>query len=403
MKNNWKKVKLGDITTKIGSGATPTGGKNSYGNHGISLIRSLNVYDFKFEEKNLAFINDIQAKKLQNVEICENDILLNITGASVGRCCIVPKEILPARVNQHVSIIRIKKESADAHFVFYYINSFQNKNRFLGLAQGGATREALTKTTIENYEIDFPSLPIQQKIASVLSAYDDLIEVNNKRIKILEEMAQRIYNEWFVEFKFPGHEKVKIKNCVPEGWEEREVKDFVEFERGIEPGSKNYLDKKNKGSIPFLRVGDLGSRSSNIFIEEELAKGKILNKDDIAVSMDGTVGIVKNGLYGAYSTGIRKLVIKEDVLSKAFLYNLMKSEDIQNTIKAHAQGATILHASRSIDYMRFVFPPADLMGEFNEIVEPTLNLRINLKESVDNLRETRDLILPKLMSGEIDL
>ncbi len=105
----WSKIKLSDITSKIGSGATPRGGKSAYKAHGISLIRSMNVHDGEFIEKNLAFIDESQAKKLSNVIIEKNDVLLNITGASIARCCVVPSRILPARVNQHVSILRACK------------------------------------------------------------------------------------------------------------------------------------------------------------------------------------------------------------------------------------------------------------------------------------------------------
>lgn len=168
-----QKTKLKEITTKIGSGATPKGGKESYKSSGITLIRSLNVYDFNFEYEGLAFIDESQAQKLSNVEVKQNDILLNITGASVARCCIVPSNILPARVNQHVAIVRINSLLANPYYVYYSINSNQYKKHLLALAQGGATREALTKDTISNFEICLPSLHTQNKIASILSALTD--------------------------------------------------------------------------------------------------------------------------------------------------------------------------------------------------------------------------------------
>ena len=130
-------VELRAITTKIGSGATPRGGKKSYKDSGIPLIRSLNVYDFEFRHKDLALIDEMQAEKLVNVEVQPNDVLLNITGASVARCCMVPDDVLPARVNQHVAIVRIDPALASAHYVLYCINSPLYKNHLLTLAQGG--------------------------------------------------------------------------------------------------------------------------------------------------------------------------------------------------------------------------------------------------------------------------
>ena len=117
--SEWRECKLGSITSKIGSSATPKGGGKSYKNEGISLIRSQNVYDFQFSKAGLAYIDDNQANELRNVEVFEDDILINITGESVTRCCIVPKQILPARVKHHVSIIRPFNDQADYKFIFY--------------------------------------------------------------------------------------------------------------------------------------------------------------------------------------------------------------------------------------------------------------------------------------------
>jgi len=244
-------VALQAITSKIGSGATPRGGKESYKADGIPLIRSLNVYDFCFEKDDLAFIDAEQARQLDNVTVEQDDILLNITGASVARCCLVPNGLVPARVNQHVAIVRTIKTVADPHFVFYSINSPQHKQRLLTLAQGGATREALTKQTIEKFEIPLPSVPVQQRIASILSAYDDLIENNTRRIKILEDMAQMLYREWFVNFRFPGQQKVKIVESelgpIPKGWTAKCVTDAV----FVNPTTK----VPKEGVKPFVPMG----------------------------------------------------------------------------------------------------------------------------------------------------
>lgn len=166
-----------DICTKIGSGATPRGGKESYKDEGITLIRSQNVGDYRFLYDGLAHINDEQANKLNNVIVENDDLLLNITGDSVARACKVPTSVLPARVNQHVSIIRTNSKKADSQFILYFLQ-FKKPN-LLKLAEAGATRNALTKGMIEDFEINLPPLETQQKIASILSALDDKIELNN--------------------------------------------------------------------------------------------------------------------------------------------------------------------------------------------------------------------------------
>lgn len=186
---DWEKIPLKHLTTKIGSGSTPRGGRNSYKETGIALIRSMNVYDRSFQAKGLAFIDKEQAKKLSNVSLEENDVLLNITGASVARCCVVPKNILPARVNQHVSILRTKKKILDPYFLNYQLVCPKNKNRLLMIAGGGATREAITKTMQENFEIFVPSLQEQKKIVFYL---DCITEKNEKLIKHYQSQLKQL-------------------------------------------------------------------------------------------------------------------------------------------------------------------------------------------------------------------
>ena len=164
--NDWNKEQLKNITKKIGSGSTPKGGKGSYYTEGISLIRSLNVHNGKFEYKDLAYIDELQAKQLNNVMVEEQDVLFNITGASVARSCIVPKNLLPARVNQHVTIIRCNLEQLNPIFLNQQLlnASYQNFLIFLG-ESNGATRQALTKEQIENFFVIVPPLELQNQFA----------------------------------------------------------------------------------------------------------------------------------------------------------------------------------------------------------------------------------------------
>ena len=306
---------------------------------------------------------------------------------------------------QRTYVICSKDNNVLLNRYLYY--ALRPKLSLLQSHSSGVTTKFLTLGILKNIDLDVPPKENQSKIASILSAYDDLIENNTRRIKILEEMAQRIYKEWFVDFRFPGHKKVKFVNSelgkIPEGWRVELLDKYVDFERGVEPGSNNYEKNATKENIPFLRVGDLGNRSIEIFVNQSLTENKIIKEDDIAVSMDGTPGIVKMGLFGCYSTGIRKLVIKDNIMKKSFLYFLMISEHIQNIIKAHSKGTTILHASESIKNMNFILPASDLMKIFDEMVSPMIKEILSLNKKNKILRETRDLLLPKLISGELDV
>jgi type I restriction enzyme S subunit len=162
--NDYEKKPLVDVTIKIGSGATPLGGNQVYIDEGISLIRSMNVYDNSFEYNDLAHINQKQADRLKNVIVEPGDILFNITGASVCRTCIVPNDVLPARVNQHTSIIRVNNQYINNYYLLYYL--MRIKQDLLKISKsGGATREAITKIQLENIEVILPPLKVQEEFA----------------------------------------------------------------------------------------------------------------------------------------------------------------------------------------------------------------------------------------------
>lgn len=166
----WRSTPLGRITTKIGSGATPRGGEASYLEEGIPLIRSLNVYDDRFNDAGLAYINEDQADALDNVTVESHDILLNITGASVARCCMAPERYLPARVNQHVMIVRVDSSRANPFLVHAAINSDERKRQLLSYAQKGSTREALTKEMVSEFEITLPAEGVMKKFGEFAEA-----------------------------------------------------------------------------------------------------------------------------------------------------------------------------------------------------------------------------------------
>ena len=198
----WVSTNLKDITSKIGSGATPKGGRESYKKEGISLIRSMNVHDRRFKEKDLALIDDEQAKKLSNVEVVSNDVLLNITGASVARSCVVPESFLPARVNQHVSIIRVKNRTILPDLLCYLLTSKYYKDMLLGIGEAGSTRQAITKAQIEEFEISFPeSLAHQEEFMRQLSELEDntlrLQDIYHRKLSCLDEFKKSILQKAF--------------------------------------------------------------------------------------------------------------------------------------------------------------------------------------------------------------
>ena len=199
----WVEDKLVSLTTKIGSGATPRGGGESYKTEGTALIRSLNIYDFGFKYSKLAFLDDTQADGLSNVILQSGDVLLNITGASVARCCTVPGDVLPARVNQHVSIIRPIANRLDSEFLHYLLISKYYKDQLLQTgAEGGATRQAITKAQIQDFTVRYPADIREQKfivdsLDFILQQTQRLESIYQKKIEALDALKKSILHQAF--------------------------------------------------------------------------------------------------------------------------------------------------------------------------------------------------------------
>ncbi len=194
--DGWSVEPLEKLCSKIASGATPRGGKASYTNSGTSLIRSMNIHDLAFKYKELAFINEEQSEKLGNVEVLDGDVLINITGASVARCSIAPDDVLPARVNQHVAIIRLKSDNVFPYYLTLYLISSNSKDRLLGTSTSGSTREALTKGDLEEFEILWPSENVLKQFenhaAALLIKHSSLLKNNQALLKMKEVLLSNI-------------------------------------------------------------------------------------------------------------------------------------------------------------------------------------------------------------------
>ncbi len=200
---DWPVVQLGRITKKIGSGATPLGGEASYqATRSIfALVRSQNVFDRRFDASGLAFISDEQAEKLKGAALQPGDLLLNITGDGVtfGRCCAVPAEVLPACVNQHVSIVRVDDSLANPGYVLSFLTHPAVKP-YIESFNAGGSRRAITKASIESFELALPPLSEQRAIAEILSALDEKIELDRRMSETLEAISRTIFKSWFVDF-----------------------------------------------------------------------------------------------------------------------------------------------------------------------------------------------------------
>ena len=406
---SWEKVKLGDVCTKIGSGATPKGGSTVYIENGTTFIRSQNVYNLRFDYSGLVHINDSAAQKLKGVTIEEGDILLNITGDSVARTCIVPNELLPARVNQHVAIVRPDSRILNPYFLNYYLASPFMQAYMLGLAVGkGASRNAMTKDMIENFEVPCPKIEVQEKTVDILKPYDDLIENNQKQIKLLEEATQRLYKEWFVDLRFPGHENVKIVDGVPEGWKKQKVSEFGDIVTGKTPSTAK--EQYYGGDISFVKIPDMHNCVYPITTEMSLTmegantqKNKFIPKNAIMVSCIATVGLVNIAIESCQTNQQINSIILNDEQDLYYVYSTMKR--LKALLEGvGSNGATMTNVNKTkFGNLEVLYPVEKLRRKYFEYCKPLFEQIYVLSVSVKKVSQARDRLLPKLMSGEIEV
>lgn len=393
-------AKFKDICTKIGSGTTPKGGKEAYCEDGISLIRSQNVLDFAFSAGGLAYINELQAEKLKNVIVEEDDVLLNITGDSVARACIVDKKYLPARVNQHVCIIRADSSKAIPSYLLYYLQL--NKEYLLQLASGGATRNALTKDMINNLELELPTIKEQQKVVAVLDDIQKKIDFNNAINENLEQQTKALYQSWFVDY-------MPFEGIIPEGWHKGPLSDLADaIICGKTPSTKHSEYYGNV--VPFITIPDMHNQIYAVSTERSLStvgvasqSGKMLPRNSTCVSCIGTAGLVCMVAEPSQTNQQINSIVPSPDVSPYYIYLLAKtlSDTIQNL---GSGGSTICNLNkRQFSAIEVLIPSVESMQKFDKIVCPLFEaIHIN---QVENLRlaELRDTLLPRLMSGELDV
>ncbi len=394
----WQMAKLGDVCTKVGSGATPRGGEDVYIDNGTALIRSQNVYNDGFHHDGLAHVGNDHAEELENVTVEAGDVLLNITGDSVARCCLAPTDVLPARVNQHVAIIRPRSDALDRRFLRYVFVSPDMQAHMLALAGAGATRDALTKGMIESFWVPCPPLHEQETMACVLGTLDDKIELNRRMNQTLEQIARAIFKSWFVDF---DPVRAKAAELIAEGTLE------------IGDGYRAKNTELAAEGLPFVRAGDLQTGFDLDGAERlgpaSLAKAavKISRPGDVAFTSKGTVGrlarVADDTPQFVYSPQICFWrTLNANALHPAILYCWMCSEDFMRQVRA-VSGQTDMAPYISLrDQRQLTIPrfPAN-QHDIGERIAPFLKRQSTAAGESRTLAAIRDALLPKLLSGEI--
>ena len=405
--SEWKS--LSSITSKIGSGSTPRGGNSVYSDSGISFIRSQNVLDMDFSTENLAFINDDQAEKLNNVIVEKNDILLNITGDSIARCTVVPEEILPARVNQHVSIIRCKN-TEESKYVMYYLQYM--KKYLLQISKVGGTRNALTKEAIGK-------LPIKisddcNKISKILDNIDQKIQTNNQINQELEAMAKTLYDYWFVQFDFPdqngkpykssGGKMVyhpELKREIPEGWGVDSLWNIANFYNGL--AMQKYRPVTEDDYLPVIKIREMmnGFSKDTEKARLDIPTEAVVERGDILFSWSATLEVI---IWGKERGALNQHIFKvtSDIYPKSFIYFELKSYLKVFKSIAELRKTTMGHITQDhLKQAKIVVPSIDLISKLDAKLQPIMLKQQIIENQNQELTQLRDWLLPMLINGQV--
>ena len=401
----WEKVKLEDISINIQTG--PFGSQlhqYDYSETGTPVVMPKDLTDGIISEQSIARVSEDHVLRLNRHMIQKGDILYSRRG-DVGRCALATEHEAGWLCGTGCLRITIDETIADSKFVFYQLQ----QEKIVGWVEKhavGATMLNLNTTILSNIPLRLPPLEIQRRIADVLSAYDDLIENNRKQIKLLEEAAQRLYKEWFVDLRFPGYGHTRIVDGVPEGWERRCISDIATINESNIP--KNY-------QFNYIEYIDLSSVQNGIIKEKTrypLAEAPGRAK---RVAKDGDIiwGMVRPNLKSfalvlhpretdVYSTGF--CVLSSKAVPFSYLYYSVTTEGFIRYLVNCTNGAAY-PAVKPIHFAEaeLLFPSEMLLKKFNDIVEPMLRQREKLLTMTNGAMEARDRLLPKLMSGEVEV
>lgn len=314
-------------------------------------------------------------------------------------------------LGQRTVLIRPDRSKADPAYLNYYLNAPKQRHKLLSNSNG-ATVSHVNMPIIHNLPVDLPPLPVQSRNAGVLSAYDKLIENNRRQIKLLEEAAQRLYKEWFVDLRFPGHETTPIHNGVPEGWAKGSLLDLADVVRGCSYSS----DQIVAGNRTLINLGNLTPFGGFRFGYEKPFSGKA-RPDQTVCQGDVVMGLTEQatGLAGyaallpcvptdsVISADLVKLSPREGV-PRLFVYALLQYGRLSALISPLANGTKIKHLRpESLPRAVALLPATALMKRYAEVVKPMFDKIALAQQQIVAAREARDRLLPKLMSGEIEV
>jgi type I restriction enzyme S subunit len=404
---SWEESNLDSLCEEITVGYVSSMAKE-YTVKGIPFLRSLNIepYKLNLKKEQLKFISEAFHRKLFKSSLNAGDLAIVRTGLP-GTCCVIPKGF--GEVNCSDLVIARPKKSVNPYFLCYYINSPFGRGSIGGNLVGVAQKH-FNVGVAKRMMIPTPPLPTQKRIADILSAYDDLIENNLRRIKLLEQAAQNIYKEWFVNLRFPGHENTPIneETGLPKGWEIGVISDFGKVVTGKTPSTKR-SDFYGE-HIPFIKTPDMHGlpyvieTNSNL---SELGQQDQLNKNlptnSVLVSCIGTAGTVALTSKISQTNQQINSVVFDSTFKSYYFYCFAKT--LKPLLEGlGSNGATMVNVNKGkFENIDLNIPAESFLVEYAKIAEPMFDQMLTLSIQNQKLKAARDILLPRLMNRTIEV
>jgi len=404
MSIEFEKVRIGDLG-KVVTGKTPPTAREEYFGTDYPFITPTDIDGSKRHVETDRYLSRESKKDFNNYLLPSGAICFVCIGATIGKICMTN---VPSFTNQQINGVIVDGKRYDNCFVYYLLST---KKEHIKNIAGGAATPIVSKSAFSDIFVEIPELIVQQKIATILSGYDDLIEDNLRRIKILEEMAQTLYREWFVKFRFPGHRKVKMVDSplgkIPIGWEVKKATDAI----AVNPTTK----VPREGEKPFVSMGSL-SNDSMLINGSELRSGnsgsKFINGDTLFARItpcleNGKTAYVQflpsdsDVAFGSTEF----IVLRSKTLCPELVYFMARSNEFRGNAIKSMSGASGRQRVQEACFDKYLFahPDPKTVSMFAEQIAPIFRCVHTLSRKNDNLRRTRDLLLPKLISGELDV
>jgi type I restriction enzyme S subunit len=398
-----KKVKICDLGDVITGTTPPSKFTNNWG-VAAGFLTPSDIEGFDYFVLTDKRISEDVLQQYKTRIVPPGSLSVVCIGATIGKLAHTVEATL---TNQQINSIVPRKDVVDSDYLFY---RFQLLSPNLKSIAGGSATPLLVKSDFEKIEIEIHDIAEQRIIGAFFVKIDNLIHRNQQILNALKEQLKITYAHWFVSFEFPnkvgnpfrsnGGEMVyseKLQREIPYNWTSERIENHFEFVKGCEPGANSYHEKVADGSVPFFRVSDI-PKSNPVFVYSSLKSLQMFNSSDVLVTFDGTVGKILFGKQGAYSSALRKVASKGNLHSNGFVYSVMSSLHVQQSIHRYSTGSVLLHAGESIKHLYMPFN-REVVREFDSVANPLFSRMVEISREIESLEKFRNILLPQIMNN----